>query len=227
MALVTSLERDVISMRQAIARLSSMKLGPTSTPTFGSGTITNNLSVGGTLNVTGTLTFSDLTASRLVATNADKELVSSDLNNWIAGTANEINVADDGDGTVTIGLVDPLIVSKGGSGADTFTDHSILVGSGTDAFTAIGAASNGQIPIGSTGNDPVLATLTGGTEIDITNGAGSITITASDNRTFTLLDGGSSSSLPTDSLIFSSDININKQNLGIFIAAYGALRFTI
>jgi len=170
---------------------------------------------------------SNLTSDQLVYWNDGRLSSVSNLTSWIAGTTNEIDIADDGDGTVTVGLVNPLIVAKGGTGAASFTDHSILVGSDTDAFTAIGAASNGQIPIGSTGNDPVLATLTGGTEIDITNGAGSITITASDNRTFTLLDGGSSSSLPTDSLIFSSEININKQNLGIFIAAYGALRFTI
>ena len=40
-----------------------------------------------------------------------------------------------------------------------------------------GAGTNGQLLIGSTGADPVLATLTAGTGIDITNGAGSITIT--------------------------------------------------
>ena len=182
MALVTSLERDMVSMRQAIARLSSIKLGPTSSPTFGSGTITNNLSVGGNLSVTGTLTFSDLTASRLIATNASKELVSSDLNNWVAATADETTVTDDGDGTITIGIADPLIVSKGGSGAATFTDHSLLVGSGTAAFTAIGAATNGQLPIGSTGNDPVLAALTGTeNQVTVTNGAGSITLSLPQN----------------------------------------------
>ena len=45
-------------------------------------------------------------------------------------------------------------------------------------------ATNGQLPIGSTGADPVLATLTAGTGISITNGAGSITIASS--GTFTL-----------------------------------------
>uniref|UniRef100_A0A6M3IZK6 Putative tail protein n=1 Tax=viral metagenome TaxID=1070528 RepID=A0A6M3IZK6_9ZZZZ len=161
MALTTALERDMISMRQAIARLSSIKLGPTSTPTFNAGTITNNLSVGGNLGVTGTgsitsdlsvggdlnvtgnfeidgtLTLSDLTASRLIATNADKELIS--------------------------------VVE--------LTDHSILVASGTGDITSIGAATDGQIPIGSTGADPVLAALTGtANQITVTNGAGSITL---------------------------------------------------
>jgi hypothetical protein len=51
-----------------------------------------------------TVVYSTLTASRLVASNASKELVSSDLASWIAGTADEITVIDDGDGTVTLSL---------------------------------------------------------------------------------------------------------------------------
>jgi hypothetical protein len=50
------------------------------------------------------ITYSTLTASRLVASNASKQLVSSDLVSWIAGTADEITVTDDGDGTVTLSL---------------------------------------------------------------------------------------------------------------------------
>ena len=49
------------------------------------------------------LNLSGLTASQLVATDANKELSSvSDLTVWIAGTANQVNVADDGDGTLTL-----------------------------------------------------------------------------------------------------------------------------
>lgn len=95
----------------------------------------------------------------------------------ISGTANEINVADDGSGGVTIGIVDPLIVSKGGTGVATLTDHSVLLGSGTDAITSLGVATDGQLVIGSTGIDPVLATLTGtADQVSVTNGAGSITL---------------------------------------------------
>lgn len=61
------------------------------------------------------------------------------------------------------------------------TNHALFVGRGTNtASTSLGVATNGQIPIGSTGADPVLATLTAGTGISITNGAGSITIDATD-----------------------------------------------
>lgn len=70
------------------------------------------------------------------------------------------------------------VVQGGGTGATSFTAHSILLGQGTSAVTALGAATNGQIPIGSTGADPVLATISAGSNISITNAAGSITIDA-------------------------------------------------
>lgn len=69
-----------------------------------------------------------------------------------------------------------LAVGDGGTGTTTLTDHGILLGSGTGAVTVLGAATHGQLPIGSTGADPVLATLTEGDGIDITNAAGAITI---------------------------------------------------
>jgi len=54
----------------------------------------------------------------------------------------------------------------------------VLLGSGSGAITPTAALTNGQLLIGSTGNDPAVATLTAGTNITITNGAGSITIDA-------------------------------------------------
>ena len=58
------------------------------------------------------------------------------------------------------------------------TDHGILVGSGTGAITPLGVATNGQLPIGSTGADPVLATLTmGNSGLLATCAAGAITLT--------------------------------------------------
>jgi hypothetical protein len=73
-------------------------------------------------------------------------------------------------------LTNALTVPNGGTGAGTFTDGGILLGSGTSAFTATSQPTNGQVLIGSTGVDPVLSTLTAGTGISIVNAAGSITI---------------------------------------------------
>lgn len=70
----------------------------------------------------------------------------------------------------------------GYDGTSTFngslmTNHSLLLGaSNSHTINNLGVATNGQLPIGSTGADPVLATLTAGTGISITNAAGSITI---------------------------------------------------
>ena len=65
--------------------------------------------VNGTFNLTttglgtfGSLTTGGLTASRLLSTNASKILVSSDLYSWVTETANQVLIADDGDGTITL-----------------------------------------------------------------------------------------------------------------------------
>ena len=54
------------------------------------------------------LTLSGLTASRLVSTSALKALESTDADSWVSGTTNEIEVADDGDGSITLSLATDL-----------------------------------------------------------------------------------------------------------------------
>ena len=84
-------------------------------------------------------------------------------------------------------LAIPLIVANGGTGLATITDGGLLLGSGTGAITPLAQATNGQLPIGSTGTDCILATLTGTTDhISVSNGAGSITLDF-DTNTKTLL----------------------------------------
>jgi hypothetical protein len=72
----------------------------------------------GTLNVDGEATLAsatveDLTASRLMASDASKGLVSADLKDWVAGTANQVSVADDLDGSITLSL--PQDIHSGAS----------------------------------------------------------------------------------------------------------------
>ena len=67
-------------------------------------------------------------------------------------------------------------------GAGTFTSTSVtqfnaLVGGAANAITSI-PLTNGQLVIGSTGVVPVAATITAGTGIGVSNGAGTITINA-------------------------------------------------
>ena len=86
-----------------------------------------------------------------------------------------------------------LGVSSGGTGATSLTDGGLLVGSGTSAITALGVATNGQIPIGDGSTDPQLGTLTAtANETTITNGAGTITVGLVNDPIVTTLDVTSS-----------------------------------
>lgn len=104
-------------------------------------------------------------------------------------TARTINgTSFDGTANITITaagstLSDTVTVAKGGTGATSLTDGGVLLGSGTDAITATAVLGNGQLLIGDNSTDPAVATLTEGSNVTITNGAGTITIAASDTNT--------------------------------------------
>lgn len=83
----------------------------------------------------------------------------------MVGSANSLNISQQGvvefDGVIT--FTPPNI-----------TNHGLVVATINNRLSSLGVATNGQIPIGSTGVDPVLATITQGSNITITNGAGTI-----------------------------------------------------
>lgn len=66
--------------------------------------------------------------------------------------------------------------THGGTGVSNPTAHTLPVAEGSSNFHFLGPLTNGQLLIGSTGLDPVPATLTAGTNISLVNAAGSITI---------------------------------------------------
>jgi hypothetical protein len=71
----------------------------------------------------------------------------------------------------------------------TVTQHDLLIGAASNGITSL-ALTNGQLAIGNTSNDPSAATLTAGTGVTITNGAGSITINAAGGGlTWTVVTG--------------------------------------
>lgn len=88
------------------------------------------------------------------------------------------------------------------------TNHSLLVGAGTATITNLGAATNGQLPIGSTGADPVLATITASTGVSITNGAGSITIAATGAGMATVEVTGTSQSMAVDTFYIANNAGL-------------------
>lgn len=74
---------------------------------------------------------------------------------------------------------------QGGTGVSNPTAHTLPVGEGSSNFTFLGPLTNGQLLIGSTGADPVAAALTAGTNISVTNGAGSISIASTGHASVT------------------------------------------
>lgn len=89
-------------------------------------------------------------------------------------TGATVNILGSGN-VITSGLVDTITIGLTG-----ITNHSVLVGGASNTITSLGAGTNGQVLIGSTGADPVFGTLTstGGT-ILFTAGAGTLNLEAS------------------------------------------------
>jgi trimeric autotransporter adhesin len=85
-----------------------------------------------------------------------------------------------GGGTVALGGTVML------SGNFAGTQNGIAYFSSPTSLISTPAPTNGQIPIGSTGNAPVLGTLTAGQNISITNSPGSVTISAASGNVATL-----------------------------------------
>lgn len=86
------------------------------------------------------------------------------------------------------------------------TDGGILLGSGTTAaITATAQPTNGQLLIGSTGVDPVLATLADDYSTTVTNGAGTSTIALSDNAKASAIHGWNGSLIESAAVTVASD----------------------
>jgi len=84
------------------------------------------------------------------------------------------------------------LVKNGGTGLTTVSKGSILFASDIDTMSTRTLNTNGQLLIGNTTNGyPSVATLTAGSNVTITNGAGTISIAASLSSLAANLDTGS------------------------------------
>lgn len=137
---------DASKILQSISDLTAWIKGTTNRIT-----VTDNLDGTMTITIPDTpqlagLLLSSLTASRLMASNGTKNLMSvADLASWVAGTANQIIVTNDGDGTITLSLATFPKFSAHKNGTDqtsvatatptkvTFTTEEYDVGSAYDA----------------------------------------------------------------------------------------------
>ena len=192
---------DWVSVRQAINRLSALILGSEAEPTYSG------------------LTLTGLTSDRLIGSSSGV-LQSEDLTSWIAGTSNQIAVADDSDGSVTLST--PQDIHTGASptfgGLTIFDATPILVFKDSNS---LGAASVGFIEWrdsgggragffgnSSSGNDDLLWKNEQGGNIGIqTTGAGEFQIFANTVISNTAKMGSISSpnliTFGVNSLVFS------------------------
>ena len=83
------------------------------------------------------------------------------------------------------GLITPPF---GGTGVASPPAHTLPVAEGAANFNFLGPLTNGQLLIGSTGLDPVPNTITAGTNVTVSNAAGTITISSSGGAGFTWTD---------------------------------------
>ena len=149
--------------------------GSSSETLYNSATLTNKNQIafkGIKSGDTGLLTVGT-TSSNIVLTVLEAGIDLSLCNNATSGFITSVDFT----GTVT----GECGVTNGGTGLSTIAKGAMLYASNTDTIAATAAMStNGQLLIGNATNGyPSVATLTAGTGMTITNGAGSITLAAS------------------------------------------------
>lgn len=138
----------------------------------------NNVSVGDT-SLNALLTGGENTC---LGTNAGGAYVAAESSNicirndGTLGDSNIIRIGTTGGGAGQQNKC--FIAGTTGVTPDT-ADAKLMIMDSLGQMGTLGAATNGQIAIGSTGANPVLATITAGSGIEITNGAGSISIATS------------------------------------------------
>ena len=124
---------------------------------------------------TGAVTTSEILNETILAEDIATGAVTT--NEILNGTILNEDIAD---GTIDLtGKVTGILpVPNGGTGVNSLTANSLILGSGTNSLASLGQAADGQIPIGATGGAPVLGNITAGTGILVNNTAGGIEISS-------------------------------------------------
>ena len=104
--------------------------------------------------------------------------------NYISGSEVKAPTGTFGTATISAGTITgitDITVADGGTGASSLTDGGVLLGSGTDAITAMGVLSDGEMIVGDGSTDPVAES---GATLRTSIGVGT-----GDNVTFTNITG--------------------------------------
>lgn len=99
----------------------------------------------------------------------------------------------------------PTYNGAGAFSANTLTQHSILLGGSSNAISNLGVLTDGQVPIGSTGADPVAAVITGSGVITVTTGAGSINISTAGGGMTWVVSTGPTQAMSVDTGYIAND----------------------
>lgn len=83
----------------------------------------------------------------------------------------------------------------------TLTENGLMLVGASGLLESLGEATNGQIPIGSTGADPVLNTITGGAGVTVVNAAGTITISSTGTFSWTEETGASATLVVNEGIV--------------------------
>lgn len=164
-------DADPLSTADVIAAVQGGLSGDTVQMTLGQvlslGLVTNTLSYAGNPN------------SNVAGTVLQLCLDTSSLDLYICTTGGSASTA-----VWTLIGNNLILPAQGGTGVASPTAHTLPVAEGSSAFNFLGPLTNGQLLIGSTSNDPAAATITAGTNVSVSNGAGTITIAATGHASF-------------------------------------------
>jgi hypothetical protein len=145
-------------------------LGTTSESLFVNITSKNTLNFKGIKSLNAILTVA--TASNNITLQVNEASINlANCNNTTAGFLTTVPLATAVTGT--------LPVANGGTGVSTLGTNNFFYANNLGATTQLAFGTNGQLIIGRTGLAPVMANLTAGSNISITNGSGTISIAAS------------------------------------------------
>lgn len=126
------------------------------------------------INVTGNAGTSTLTIAGIDATTTQKGVLETATNAGAAAQSSS-TVALTPSNITSLFSTTYLPSSQGGTGLSSPAAHSLIATNGSSAYSVLGVAGNGQIPIGSIGSNPVLANIASAdSSVTITNGPGTI-----------------------------------------------------